>query len=112
MPVGLHSFFTEPGGHSQPRAMVSELRTDRGLRLSMMDVYDYPTIEKLAAFSRFGQSSGCGTDESVSASDRRRMILRRSPRRGIFYAAWPGGGAVLHSRILRSVAGPVLTTPG
>jgi non-ribosomal peptide synthetase-like protein len=52
MPVAVHDdFFNELGGHSLLAArMVSELRTDpQFARLSMMDVYNYPTIEKLAA---------------------------------------------------------------
>ncbi len=52
MPVTLQDdFFLDLGGHSLLAArMVSELRTDpQFARLSMMDVYNYPTIEKLAA---------------------------------------------------------------
>jgi non-ribosomal peptide synthetase-like protein len=52
MPVALDDdFFTGLGGHSLLAArMVSELRADpQFARLSMMDVYNYPTIEKLAA---------------------------------------------------------------
>ncbi len=52
MPVALHDdFFLNLGGHSLLAArMVSELRGDpQFTRLSMMDVYNYPTIEKLAA---------------------------------------------------------------
>jgi non-ribosomal peptide synthetase-like protein len=52
MPVTVNDdFFSELGGHSLLAArMVSELRTDpQFARLSMMDVYNDPTIEKLAA---------------------------------------------------------------
>jgi len=51
MPVALEDdFFLDLGGHSLLAArMVSELRQDRQFaRLSMLDVYNYPTIEKLA----------------------------------------------------------------
>ncbi len=52
MPVNLtDDFFLDLGGHSLLAArMVSELRKDRQFsRISMLDVYNDPTIEKLAA---------------------------------------------------------------
>lgn len=52
MPVTVHDdFFLDLGGHSLLAArMVSDLRKDpQFARLSMLDVYSHPTIEKLAA---------------------------------------------------------------
>jgi len=62
---GQDNFFVDLGGHSLLAArMVSELRKDPQLRnLSMLDVYDHPTIESLAA--KFEQHSR--TQASASA---------------------------------------------
>ena len=67
MPVSVHDdFFLDLGGHSLLAAqMVSVLRTDpQFARLSMLDVYNDPTIEKLAA--RFPDA----TEEKMTAAVR------------------------------------------
>ena len=57
-------FFLDLGGHSLLAArMVSELRRDAPLQaLSMLDVYEHPTIEMLAA--KFEQTEAAATHES------------------------------------------------
>jgi non-ribosomal peptide synthetase-like protein len=75
MPVTVHDdFFTELGGHSLLAArMVSELRGDpQFARLSMMDVYNDPTIEKLAArfpFAPTEKPTAASRGPALAASD-------------------------------------------
>ena len=66
MPVAVHDdFFLDLGGHSLLAArMVSELRADpQFARLSMLDVYNHPTIEKLAA--RFPELPAVSTEAAA-----------------------------------------------
>ena len=88
MPVTLSDdFFLDLGGHSLLAArMVSELRkTPQFSRISMLDVYDHPTIEKLAArFPDVTQVAADAVESGRPVPDAADTVGVLSPRQPLF----------------------------
>jgi len=93
MPVTLtDDFFLDLGGHSLLAArMVSELRKDpQFARISMIDVYNDPTIEKLAArFPDISQAVAAATDVGQAVPDALNTVDALSPHQPLCRQAQP-----------------------
>ena len=89
----IDDFFLDLGGHSLLAAkMVSELRKNpRFARVSVLEVYEHPTIVSLASALDAGELRSLPSDTSASAADAREAPRPDERRRhffaGIFQAA-------------------------
>ncbi|MEM9292775.1 MAG: beta-ketoacyl synthase N-terminal-like domain-containing protein [Acidobacteriota bacterium] len=65
-PVGIHDSFLDLGGHSLlALQLISRLREETGRAVELREVFEYPTVEALAARLKQLSTAAVGEDESI-----------------------------------------------